>query len=92
MNKLSKDYKQLQQQCKVTADQAAHQLLLKGKGISTHRPSKANITDNHITEHFLTSPFTIEELMKGIKIPMNIKAAGLDNMLCEQIKHLGPKR
>ena len=65
--------------------------MLYGKGNSTHRPSKAKITDNHITEHSLTSPFTMEELMKGIKILKNNKAAGLDDMLCEQIKHLGPK-
>ena len=59
INKLSKDYAQPQQQCKVTADQVAHQLLLNGKGNSTHRPSKTKITDNHIAEHSLTSPFTM---------------------------------
>ena len=31
INKLSKDYAQPQQQCKVTADQVAHQPLLNGK-------------------------------------------------------------
>ena len=71
INKLSKDYAQLQQQCRVTADQLAHQLLLNGKGNSTHRPSKAKITDNHITKHSLTSPLTMEELMKGITILKN---------------------
>ena len=75
----------------MTVDQVDHQLLLNGKGNSTHRPSKAKITDNHITEQSLTSPFTMEELMKGIKILENNKAAGLDDMLCEQIKHLVPK-
>ena len=29
--------------------------------------------------------------MKDIQIPKKNKAAGLDDMLCEQIKHLGPK-
>ena len=67
------------------------QLLLNGKGNSTHRPSKAKITDNQITENSLISPFTMEELMKGIKILNNNKAAGLDDMLCVQIKHLGSK-
>ena len=60
INKLSKDYAQPQQQYKVAADQATHQLLLNGKVNSTHRPSKAKITDNHITEHSLASPFTME--------------------------------
>ena len=89
--KLSKDYAQSQEQCKVTADQVAHHFLLNGKVNSTYRPSKAKITDNHITEHALTSPFTMEELMKSIKILKNNKCVGLDDMLCEQIKHLGPK-
>ena len=91
INKLCKDYAQPQQQCKVTSVQVTHQLLLNGKGNSIHRPSNAKITDNHIIEHSLTSPFTIEELMKAINILKNNKAAGLDDMLCEQIKHLGPK-
>ena len=33
----------------------------------------------------------MEELMKGIKIMKNNNAAGLTDMLCEQIKHMGPK-
>ena len=76
---------------RVTADQVAHQLLINGKGNSTHRPSKVKITGNYITEHSLTSPFTMEELMKGIKILKYNKFAGLGDMLCEQIKHLGHK-
>ena len=70
----------------MTADQ-----VLNGKGNLTHRASKANITDDHITEHSMTSPFTMEELMKGIKILKNNKDAGLDDMICEQIKHMGRK-
>ena len=61
--KLQNNYAQTQQQCKVAADQVAHQLLLNGKGNSTHRPSKAKITDNHILKHSLTSLFTMAELM-----------------------------
>ena len=61
------------------------------KETQTHRSSKAKITDIHITEHSLTSPFTMKELMKGIKIMKNNQASGLDDILCEQIKHLGPK-
>ena len=64
---------------------------LNGKGNSIHRPSKAKITDARITEYSLTSPFTMEELMKGINILKNNKAADLNDMLCEQRKHQGPK-
>ena len=42
-------------------------------------------------EHSLTDPFTMEELKKGVKALANNKAAGLDDILCEQIKHLGVK-
>ena len=91
INKLPKDYAQPHQQCKGIADHVAHQLLLNDKGNATHRPSKAKITNNHITLHSLTSPFTMKKLMKGIKIMNNNKAACLGDMLCEQIKHLGPK-
>ena len=67
-------------------DQVAHKLLQNGKGNSKHRPSATKIIDKHITEHSLTSPFTMEELMRGIKILKNDKPAGFDDMLCEQIK------
>ena len=84
-----------------TADQVAHHLLLNSKGNLTHRPSKVKITDNNnnniylksnITEHSLTSPFTMEEQMKGIKILTNNKAAGLDDMLCERINIWDPEQ
>ena len=40
------------------------------------------------TESTLASPFLKEELLKGINALKNNKAAGLDDMLCEQIKTL----
>ena len=52
-----------------------------------HQRRRLQIT----TDHSLTSPFTMEELMKGIKLTKNNTAAGLDEMLYEQIEHLGPK-
>ena len=76
MYNLSNNYAQRQHQCNVTADQVAYQGLLNGKGNSTHQPSKTMILDNHLTEYSMASPFTMEELMKGIKIPKNNKAVG----------------
>ncbi|XP_071505175.1 uncharacterized protein [Diadema antillarum] len=38
----------------------------------------------------LTRAFTMNELIVGIKTMKNNKAAGLDDILCEQVKHLGP--
>ena len=40
INKLTKDYTEPQQQCKVTADQVAHQLLLNWQREQTARPTK----------------------------------------------------
>ena len=91
INRLSKDYTQPQQQCKVTANQVAHQLLLNGKGNSSHKPTRVKIPSHTDAEHSLTDPFTMEELKKGVKALANNKAAGLDDILCEQIKHLGVK-
>ena len=91
INRSSKDYTQPQRQCKVTANQVAHQLLLNGKENSSHKPKSVNIPSHTDAEHSLTDPFTMEELKKGVKALANNKAAGLDDILCEQIKHLGVK-
>ena len=45
INRLSKDYTQPQQQCKVTANQVAHQLLLNGK--ETHHTSQKESRYHH---------------------------------------------
>ena len=84
INKLTKDYTEPQQQCKVTADQVAHQLLLNGKGNKLHVPRREKMPRQTVTESKLTSPF-----LHGVKALKNNKAAGLDDMLCEQIKHFG---
>ena len=89
INKLTKDYTEPQQQCKVTADQVAHQLLLNGKGNKLHVPGREKMPRQTVTESKLTSPFLMEDLLHGVKALKNNKAAGLDDMLCEQIKHFG---
>ena len=89
INKLTKDYTEPQQQCKVTADQVAHQLLLNGKGNKLHVPRREKMPRQTVTESKLTSLFLMEDLLHGVKALKNNKAAGLDDMLCEQIKHFG---
>ena len=79
-----------QQQCRVTPDQVAHQLLLNGKGNKDSKPRRERMPRHTATESTLASPFLKEELLKGINALKNNKAAGLDDMLCEQIKHFGP--
>ena len=46
-------------------------------------------TRQTVTESKLTSPFLMEDLLHGVKALKNNKTAGLDDMLCEQIKHFG---
>ena len=82
-----KNYTEPQQQCKVTADQVAHQLLLNGKRNKLHVPRREKMPRQTVTESKLTSPFL--DLLHGVKVLKNNKAAGLDDMLCEQIKHFG---
>ena len=89
INKLTKDYTEPQQQCKVTANQVAHQLLLNGKENKLHVPRREKMPRQTVTESKLTSPFLMEDLLHGVKALKNNKAAGLDDMLCEQIKHFG---
>ena len=89
INKLTKDYTEPQQQCKVTADQVAQQLLLNDKGNKLHVPPREKMPRQTVTESKLTSSFLMEVLLHGAKALKNNKAADLDNMLCEQIKHFG---
>ena len=89
INKLTKDYTEPQQHCKVTADQVADQLLLNGNGNKLHVPQREKMPRQTVTESKLTSPFLMEDLLHGVKALNNNKAAGLDDMLCEQIKHFG---
>ena len=80
INKLTKDYTEPQQQCKVTADQVAHQLLLNDKGNKLHVPRREKMPRQTVF---------MEDLLHRVKALKNNKAAGLDDMLCEQIKHYG---
>ena len=89
INTLTKDYTKPQQQCKDTADQVAHQLLLNGKGNKLHVPRWEKMPIQTVTESKRTSPFLMEDLQHGVNALKNSKAAGLDDMLCEQIKHVG---
>ena len=73
-----------QQQCRVTAYHLAHQRMLIGNGNKDHVPQREIKPKQDATESMLTSPFRMEDLLKGIKA---IKAVGKDNMLCDQIKN-----
>ncbi|CAH1258394.1 Hypp2004 [Branchiostoma lanceolatum] len=91
---LGNDYTKAQPVPQVTADQVAHQLLVNSQGNPNHHPPraklpKADATISEGTSHF-TRPFSMDDLRNAIKDMKNNKAAGLDDILCEQIKHFGP--
>ena len=65
--KTTKDYTEPQQQCKVTADHVAHQLLQNSKGNKLHVPRREKMPRQTVTESKLTSPFLMEDLLHGIK-------------------------
>ena len=71
----------------VTADQVAHQLLLNGK--PPHKTRHRRVT-RRCGDTESTWQFTDEELHAAIDCLKNGKAAGLDDIRTEQIKHLGP--
>ena len=79
----------------VTADQVAHQLLVNSRGNPDHHlrrvklPKAADTCSPQGPSDF-TRPFTTNDLCGAIKEMKSNKAAGLDDILCEQIKHLGP--
>ena len=55
------------------------------------KPKRPILTTVEQSEQSLVYPFTEEEYRKGIATLKNNKAAGIDDVLIEQLKHLGPK-
>ena len=87
IKKINNDPKKATLHSNVTADQVAHQLLLNGKPPhkTRHRRVKRQCGDTESTWQF-----TDEELDAEIDCLKNGKAAGLDDIRTEQIKHFGP--
>ena len=57
----------------------------------TTKPNRPILTTVEQSEQSLVYPFTEEEYRKGIATLKNNKAAGIDDILVEQLKHLGPR-
>ncbi|XP_030847026.1 uncharacterized protein LOC115926449 [Strongylocentrotus purpuratus] len=86
IKKISNDPKKSTPHSNVTADQVAHQLLLNGKSAHKKR-HKRNPWPQVDTEY--TWYFNNLELQTAIDSLKNGKAAGLDDIRTEQIKHFG---
>ena len=68
-----------------------YQLLVNGRGNMPTQPKRPLLTTVEQSEQSLIYPFTEEEYRKGIATLKNNKAAGIADVLVEQLKHLGPR-
>lgn len=73
----------------VTANQIAHQLLLNGKVTTRQRKLKIE-RDEQTAVNMLKEPFNLGELELAIKDMKLNRAAGVDDLMTEQIKQFGP--
>ena len=92
IHKLGNDPKKAEQHYTTTANQVAHQLLMNGKSkrlIGQKAKPRLDRSKYETTNPGFTKSFTMEELETGITTLKAGKAAGLDNISTEQIKHFG---
>ena len=90
MKKLSNDPTSPNPPCLVNSNQVAHHLLVNGQGTMPTKP-KCPALPTVEGKPSLVSAFSEEEYRKGIAALKNNKAAGIDDILVEQLKNLGPK-
>ena len=91
INKLSNDPTSSNPPCLVTANQVAHQLLVNGRGTMPSKPKRPVLPSATEEDTSKVYPFSEGEYNKGVAALKNNKAAGRDDILVEQLKHLGPK-
>ena len=88
IKKLSNDPRKADQHVNVTPNQVAHQLILNVK--VPNRQSQSKIKRCGQENHDFDDDFTIVELQNSLKHLKNGKAAGLDEILTEEIENFGP--
>ena len=73
----------------ICANQVAHQLLINSRGTMSNKPKRPVLSPT--AEESMVYPFSEEGYRRGIATLKNNKAAGIDDVLDEQLKNLGPK-
>ena len=91
IRKLSNDPTTPNPPCLVSANQVAHQLLVKGRGTMPSKPKLPVLPPTTEEDYSMVYPFSEEEYRNGVAILKNNKASGRDDVLVEQLKNLGPK-
>jgi len=86
---MNNEKQQPKEHINITPDQIAHKLLMNGKtkGKKTKLKFKMDMKNN--TSDF-NKPFEMDELNMAIGVMKNRKAAGINGVMTEQIKQLGP--
>ena len=90
IKKLSKDPTSPNPLCLVNSNQVAHHLLVNGQRTMPTKPNCPALP-TVVGKPSLVSAFSEEEYRKGIATLKNNKSAGIDDILVEQVKNLGPK-
>ena len=90
IRKLSNDPTSTNPPCLVNANQVTHQLLVNGRGTMPTKPKRTVLpTVEGISS--LVSAFSEEEYRKSIAALKHNNAAGIDDVLLEQLNNLGPR-
>ena len=91
INKHSIDPTSSNPPCLVTANQVAHQLLVNGRGTMPSKPKRPVLPPATEGDTSKVYPFSEGEYNKAVAALKNNKPTGRDDILVEQLKHLGPK-
>ena len=91
INKLANDPTSSNPPCLVTANQVAHQLLVNGRCTMPSKPKRPVLPPEPEGDTSKVYPFSEGEYNKGVAALNNNKHAGRDDILVEQLNHLGPK-
>ena len=73
----------------VNANQVAHQLLINGHGSMPTKSKLPILSPTQEGTQTMAHPFSEEEYKKGTAVLKNNKAAGRDDVVVDQLKHLG---
>lgn len=90
LRKLNSEKVKQQEYINVKPNEIARQLILNGRTKNKHTKFKIQRSIEHEINHF-QELFRIEELDEAISMLKLKKAAGVDDILSEQIKQFGPK-
>ena len=77
--------------CLVSANQVAHQLLINGRGTMSAKPKRHVLPPTTEIGESMVYPFSEEEYRRGIAALKSNKAAGIDDVLVEQLNNLDPQ-